>query len=160
MIMRRMALSAPSLWWPRIAAFVLAALAAASAVAWGLRVLAPAPDRGVAAAVTPPLAPDAQAVARTLGATAGAGPSATAPSAPVLESARFVLTGVVVKGATQGAALLSVDGKPAKPYAVGAAVVDGWALQSVQGRRATLVRNGLDMVLDLPALGVKGKMAP
>ena len=47
-----------------------------------------------------------------------------------------------------------------RPYAVGAAVVDGWALQSVQGRRATLVRNGLDMVLDLPALGVKGKMAP
>ncbi len=78
-------------------------------------------------------------------------PAAT-QAAPVLESARFALLGVVAQPDAQGTALLSVDGKPAKPYKVGAMVVDGWALQSVQGRRAKLARNGAEMVLELPAL--------
>lgn len=152
MIMRRMVLSAPSLWWPRLAAFVLAALAAASAAVWGLRIAAPAQTSGIAAVATPAVAPDAVAVARALGGAAASSDVPVVQAAPALESARFALMGVVAQGNAIGAALLSVDGKPAKPYAVGAQVVDGWALQSVQGRRAMLARNGAEMVLELPAL--------
>lgn len=153
MIMRRMVLSAPSLWWPRLAAFVLAALAAASAAVWGLRIAAPVQASSIAAVATPAVPPDAVAVARALGGAAGAGDSSAAvQAAPVLESARFALMGVVAQPNAKGAALVSVDGKPAKPYTVGAVVVDGWTLQSVQGRRATLARNGAEMVLELPAL--------
>lgn len=152
MIMRRMVLSAPSLWWPRLAAFVLAALAAASAVVWGLRVAAPAASESAGAvAATAAMVPDAVAVRRALGEVANGGTNAAPQAASVLESARFALLGVVTQGQTLGAALLSVDGKPAKPVAVGAPVVDGWTLQSVQGRRATLARNGMEMVLELPA---------
>lgn len=170
MIMRRMVLSAPSLWWPRLAAFVLAALAAASAAVWGLRVAAPVQASSIAAVAAPAVPPDGVAVARALGAVAAAGDSpAVAQAAPVLESARFALMGVVAQPNAKGAALLSVDGKPAKPYTVGANVVDGWTLQAVQGRRATLARNDAEMVLELPALvpaaagpsiAIKGKTAP
>ena len=37
-----------------------------------------------------------------------------------------------------GAALIAIDGKPAKPYRVGSAVDEGLVLQSVQARRAVL----------------------
>lgn len=168
MIMRRMVLSASSLWWPRLAAFVLAALAAASAAVWGLRVAAPVQASGIAAMVMPAVQPDAVAVARALGgAAAGTDAPLAAQAAPVLESARFALLGVVAQAHAQGAALLSIDGKPAKPFLVGAQVMDGWTLQSVQGRRATLARSGAELVLELPALApaatdpavaLKGKM--
>jgi general secretion pathway protein C len=151
MIMRRMVLSAPSLWWPRLAAFVLAALAAASAAVWGLRVAAPVQASSIATVAAPAVPPDTVAVVRALGGSAVFGEAtAVAQAAPVLESARFALVGVVAQPNTKGAALVSVDGKPAKPYVVGATMVDGWTLQSVQGRRATLARNGAEMVLELP----------
>ena len=42
-------------------------------------------------------------------------------------------------GATgAGAALIAVDGRPPKPFAVGSAVEAGLVLQSVEGRRARL----------------------
>ena len=57
---------------------------------------------------------------------------------------------------SSGAALISVDGKPAKPFRVGASVDGRLILQSVQGRRAVLA-TGMDapaeVTLDLPALG-------
>ncbi|MDR7308203.1 type II secretion system protein N [Rhodoferax saidenbachensis] len=136
-----------------MAAFVLAALAAASAAVWGLRVAAPVQASSIAAVAAPVVPPDAVAVTRALGGAAAAvDASAGAQAAPVLESARFALMGVVGQPHANGAALVSVDGKPAKPYTVGGNVVDGWTLQSVQGRRATLARNGAEMVLELPAL--------
>jgi general secretion pathway protein C len=159
-----MSLSAPSLWWPRLVAFVLSALVAASAVAWGLRI---GGEWHFAADVVAPAAASAQAtdsaaVARALGhrgdeqAMAGA----DAVSTPVLESSRFVLQGVLdqvgVQGGanhvSHGTALLAIDGQPAKPVAVGAALVDGWTVQSVQGRSAVLERQGNRITLGLPAL--------
>jgi len=41
-------------------------------------------------------------------------------------------------GPDHGAALIAIDGKPAKPYRVGVQVDEGLVLQSVQGRRAVL----------------------
>jgi general secretion pathway protein C len=49
---------------------------------------------------------------------------------------------------------MAVDGKPAKPYRVGALVTDGLVLQSAQGRRISLgasVDGPPTLVLELPA---------
>lgn len=157
MIMRRMSLFASSLWWPRLAAWVLFALVAASAVAWGLHLGEGGGSRAAVAAPTVSTAqvPDSTAVMRALGGRAPERALAGSTVAPgsVLESSRFVLRGVVQQGnAQRGAALLAVDGHAAKPVAVGAALVDGWALESVAGRSAVLARQGSRITLELPAL--------
>jgi general secretion pathway protein C len=56
--------------------------------------------------------------------------------------------------ASQGAALISVDGKTAKPFRVGTLVADGLVLQSAQGRRVSLgasMDGPPTLVLELPA---------
>ena len=144
----------PATWTVRGATFALSALAAASVVYWGLKlggegrsVSAPlAPTRPVAAA-------DPAAIARLLGST----PAAAAVATPVASLAsRFQLIGVAA-GANSGggAAVISVDGKPARPYRVGSFIEEGLLLQSVQGRRAVLAAQptgpGL-VVLELPPI--------
>ena len=64
------------------------------------------------------------------------------------------LVGVLAGGANQGAALIAVDGKAAKPFRVGATVAEGLVLQSVQGRRVNLGAGGdatAALTLELPA---------
>jgi general secretion pathway protein C len=79
-------------------------------------------------------------------------------TAPVLASSRFVLVGVVAHGA-RGAALIAVDGKLAKPYAVGATVGDDFVLKSVQSRQAVLrsaatstTQGGSELTLAMPVI--------
>ncbi len=145
-----------SLWWPRIAAFVLAALAGASAVYWGLKW----PGAGAPSAASSLLVADAaptnpQALARAL----GGGNAVAAPQAAVVAAARVAgrlsLVGVVANRSRGGAALISIDGKPARPYRVGARVEDGLVLQSVAARRAVLadsLQGPASLTLDLPPL--------
>lgn len=125
-----------SLWGTRLATLALAALAAASAMYWVLKwPAAPAP---ISAADSPPAAPvDSAAVARALGGGAAPVMNAVAPA-----SSRFSLAGVVSGGVHRGAALIAIDGKPAKPYRVGAVVDGQWVLSSVQPRRAVLAPQG------------------
>ncbi|MBK6593938.1 MAG: hypothetical protein IPG23_15055 [Burkholderiales bacterium] len=63
--------------------------------------------------------------------------------------------GVIAAGPKGGAALIAVDGKPPKPFRVGASVDGNLVLQSVAARRATLAA-GVDgpaqMTLELPPL--------
>lgn len=90
-------------------------------------------------------------MARILGGGVAATPSAAAPST----ASRLTLVGVVADPSSGGVALISVDGKPARPFAVGAKVDDRLVLQSVTGRRAVLSadRNGpVEVMLELPAL--------
>ena len=90
---------------------------------------------------------DANAAARSLGAQ----PVAEV-AAPSLAS-RFQLVGVLTGGPFQGAALIAVDGKPAKPVRVGAVVAEGLVLQSTQGRRANLgasLQSPAALTLELP----------
>ena len=137
-----------SLWWPRLATLALAALAAGSAVYWVLKwPAAPAP---ASAAEAPAQATvDTAAVARALGGGAAPVAAAVAPA-----SSRFSLAGVVAGGEHHGAALIAVDGKPAKPYRVGAVVGGQWVLRSVEPRRVVLVPQGgaadAGMALELP----------
>jgi general secretion pathway protein C len=62
--------------------------------------------------------------------------------------------GVVSDRSQQGAALIVVDGKPARPYRVGSQVDEGLVLQSVQARRAVLASSANGpavLTLELPA---------
>lgn len=125
---------APARWPAATATTALWALAAASCVFWGLRLAAPQ-DAAVPAAVAAPAATaDPAAVAQVLGAVVS---EVAAPVAPDAAS-RFVLLGVVADADRQGAALIAVDGKPARPFRVGARVGEGFVLQSVGARAATL----------------------
>jgi general secretion pathway protein C len=147
-------------WSVRAATFALWALAAASAAYWGMMFSArpaPAASAAVPARSAPPV--DPQAVARLLGAS----PLATAAAPVASLASRFALVGVAMQGAGKGAALVSVDGKPAKPYRVGTQIDEGIVLQSVQGRKAVLASaaNGQPVLtLELPAPSTASTAAP
>ena len=139
-------------WTPRLAAFFMALLLAATVVFWVLRwpghdsgpalPLASAPDDVALASVTQ--------VAQLL----GVGVVASAAAAPVEASSRFRLTGVIASGGGQGVALLAIDGKPPRPYRVGSALEEGLMLQSVEKRRVALASDAkapASFHLDLPA---------
>ena len=97
---------------------LLWALLAGSALWWWLRAGQPVapPQAPVAGGAPAALTVDSAQVARALGATAAA-PAAPA-AAPEL-GGRLALKGVVTHGG-QGAALIALDGKPARPLRVGA----------------------------------------
>jgi len=128
------------------------ALAAASAVAWGFKLAAPgSAASGPTAGARTAIAPDPAAIARFLGATqqsAGAPPVATLAS-------RLNLVGVAARSSRSGVALISVDGKPAKPFRVGSTIDEGLVLQSVEARRAhvgTAMQGPVAATLELPPL--------
>lgn len=130
--------------------FALWALVAASAVYWGLKLTARPEGPAMAPLATraPPPA-DPAAVARLLGAS----PAAAAPVASL--ASRFALVGVVASRSHKGAALIAVDGKPAKPFRVGTAVDEGLVLKSVESRRAILAASADGppvLTLDLPPI--------
>ncbi len=149
----------------RFSAFVIWALVAATAVFWGLRLF-----------VRAPLAPsyaiavgDAAAVRGDLTRLLG-----TAPVVPVVASAtpeassRFRLLGIVApKNAaaeTVGVALIAVDGKMPKAYAVGARLDGELVLQSVSLRSASITSGqGTPMItleLPRPAAAATGTLNP
>jgi general secretion pathway protein C len=146
----------PATWTVRGATFALSALAAASVVYWGLKLggsagLASAPVAGQKQ-VGPA---DPAAIARLLGSTPAAAASPMGPPVASLAS-RFQLVGVVAgERSGGGAAVIAVDGKPARPYRVGAALDEGLLLQSVRGRTAIIAAqpSGPALVtLELPPL--------
>lgn len=145
----------PATWTVRGATFALWLVAAACAAFWALRL-------GSAPAGPAPLPPasrnvavDPGAVARLLGGVqSAAGPVEVAPVATL--ASRFQLVGVAAGARSGGgAAVIAVDGKPARPFRVGSYVDDGLMLQSVQGRRAVLAAmpaGTAALTLELPAL--------
>ncbi|MDF1480566.1 type II secretion system protein N [Extensimonas sp. H3M7-6] len=123
-------------WGVRLATLVLWAFAAASVAYWGLRLAGRPQDAALPAVATAAAAPDVQAIARLFG--AGAAPVAAAVPQPSLAS-RFKLVGVLAgQQSGGGAALIAVDGKPPKPYRVGAQVEDGLVLLPLGQREARL----------------------
>ena len=144
-----MALS-QSKWSVRSLTFLVWALAAVSVTYWALRLLARPPALVPAPlTVTVPMPPDPAIVARLLGATA----AQAAPQASL--ASRFALSGVVAGAPGGGAALIAVDGKPARPFRVGGVIAEGLVLQSASARQATIgpSRDGPALVtLDMPSL--------
>ena len=132
-----------------MAALAIWSVAAASVLYWGLRLSQP-----IASTAPPMQAPsstlaDPQLVARLLGARAAS------PAVQASLASRFSLQGVVAGGRLGGAALISVDGKPAAAFAIGSAVEEGLVLKSATARSVTLAesRDGPALVtLDMPLL--------
>ena len=92
---------------------------------------------------------DARAVALLLG---GGLAQTSAPTA--LAASRFTLTGIVATRNHGGAALIAVDGKPARAYRVGARIDDSLLVQAVTARQVSLGADLLgasSVTLDLPA---------
>ena len=120
------------------------ALAAASALYWGLLLATRSPAVPPQAQVATPGAGLRGDLGRLLGVDAPVPVAAVAP--PPAANARFELVGVVSPRAPQavreGVALIAVDGKPAKAYRVGAAVDGDQVLKSVSARGATLGPRG------------------
>ncbi|MDR3451825.1 MAG: type II secretion system protein N [Rhodoferax sp.] len=141
-----------SRWWLHSVTLIVWALAAASAVFWGLKfVPAPGAPAALPIAGNGVATADPATVARLLGANPAAAPVAGAASG----ASRYNLLGVVADRDHSGAALIAVDGKPPKPYRVGAAVDGGLLLQSVAPRRAVLAASmdaPASATLDLPPL--------
>lgn len=147
--MRVMVISSASPWPARAGAFVFAVLAATSAVYWTLQVQSVQVQVPlVAVDSVAPAAVDSAAVARALGAQ----PKTEGPAiaADISVSSRMALAGVVAANKGSGTALIAIDGKPAKPYQVGATVVDNWVLRRVQPRSVSLSQGGAEVVLELP----------
>ncbi len=75
-------------------------------------------------------------------------------SASASLASRFVLVGVMDGGPSQGVALISVDGKPAKPYRLGQTVSEGFVVVGTGPKKAELgpQYGGLRpaLVLELP----------
>lgn len=151
--------------YARIAAFFAWGLAAACAVYWALRLLA-APAGLPASAQPVAMAGELKGDIGRLFAAAPVVTASPAAARPEL-SGRFKLIGVMApkegeRGRGQGIALIAVDGKPPRPYRVGAFLEGALVLQSVASRSATLGPEGggaavkLDMpVLAAPATGVR-----
>lgn len=139
---------ASRLWLSRIVTFTIAGLAAASAAYWGLKAGAPSTPVAVPAlAWAPPVGPKALALAL------GGGLVPQAPGVAPAVPSRYALLGVAAGKAQGGAALISVDGQPARPVRVGATLEGGLVLQSVTGRRAVLSSgDGPGLTLELPPL--------
>ena len=146
-----MTLTSPSARWPAaLTTFLIWVLAVAGIAFWALRLAAPAdatPPPAVVAA--PTAAVDPAAVGKLLGAVSTESQVALAPEA----ASRFSLVGVVADVMQRGAALIAVDGRPARPFRVGSAVGEGYVLQSVSTRSASLGA-GVDaptvVILQLP----------
>jgi general secretion pathway protein C len=154
----------------RTLTFVVWALVAASAVFWGMKLLA----RPLAVPANATVAARAPAVAGDLSGLFGVKPAPAAPvvedaAPPPPESSRFQLLGVVAArhaARAQGVALIAVDGKLPRAYRVGAVVDGDLVLQSVQSRAVSIGRRGgvAEVSLELPSLpppatGVPGAAA-
>ena len=109
------------------------ALAAASCVFWGLKISSGSgtPSAVPVAAPAPP-GTDPLVVSRLLGAVE------QGPQAQPAVASRFSLVGVLGGTRGGGAALISIDGKPAQPFRVGSPIEEGLVLKSASRRQVTL----------------------
>jgi len=142
----------------RLSAFVIWSLVAAAAVFWALRFGVSGPQAPAYAVPIDRAAPPRGDLARLLGAPPVVAVAEEArPEAP----SRFRLVGVMAPRSSTpegtgayGLALIAVDGKPARAFAVGAKLDSELVLQSVGLRTASLgtAQGPRSVLLELPAL--------
>ncbi len=143
-----------SLWPARLGAFVLAAMAAASVVYWGLRWTEPLGAPRANSDWSGPRPIDTARIAQLLGASA-APVSNAAVAAAVNTASNFRLEGVIAQKKGSGSALIAIGSDKAKPYKVGDRLSDELVLQSVSARGATLAASlqaPASIELELPPL--------
>lgn len=127
-----------SLGWAAWTASLVATVVLGATLAyWGLLLGAPVPPIGPARlAAALPDSTDTAITARLFG-TAAAG----TPASAEVSSLPVQVVGIVAAG-RRGSALLAVEGRPARAYAVGAAVTDGLRVRAVQADAVVLEREG------------------
>jgi general secretion pathway protein C len=134
----------------RIASVLLFAALCAIVAGWALQLLAPrapvAPAGAIAQVQGPP---DLSAAGQLFGGVPRAA-DAQVQAAP----SNIQVSGVLAAGA-RGVALLAIDGRPAKPFAVGEPVSDGMTVRAITGDTVELDRGagGPPMRLPAPARG-------
>jgi general secretion pathway protein C len=143
----------------RLSAFVIWALVSAGAVFWGYRLWA----TPLSAPANLQVVSEGPVARGDLTRLLGAAPVAvSAAPAVVAESSRFRLLGVLApvptggaaKPSTAGVALIAVDGRPARAYAVGARLDGDLVLLSVARRSASIgpAQGEATVLLELPSL--------
>lgn len=138
----------------RITSFWVWAVVSTASMFWLLRLTAspyPAPDYVLSKQDAQFAGAD---LSRLLGATSV---MVNEGQAAAPEASRFQLTGVVAgrtPDSALGVALISVDGKPPKPFSVGAPVDGEWVVQSVVQRSVAIGPPGgaAAVTLELPVL--------
>ena len=146
--------------------FVVWAAVAASALAWGFKLLVTPPSAPAQTATVDTAALVRGDLSRLLGADPVV-PRAAAASVAAAD-ARFNLLGVVspraARAGAEGVALIAVDGQRPKAYRVGAVVDGDNVLQAVQPRGATLGLPGgpglIALNLAPPASAATGVLPP
>jgi general secretion pathway protein C len=142
------------------------AAVAASAAAWGLKLwVKPAPLPPQTQLASAHGAPRAD-LSRLLGAEAVVAAPTAAPE-PAAD-ARFTLVGVLsprsARAASEGVALIAVDGQPAKAYRIGAVVDGEQVLRAVSARGASLGPRegpvGIALTLPPPEAAATGVLPP
>ena len=139
----------------RITAWIVWALLAVSTVAWGMKLFVQpvaVPVQAQLVGVEEQTRGDALRLFAQMPSAAGSAPVA-GPSA-----GRFKLVGVASASADDpdfgGVALLSIDGKPARAFELGAVIEGEWVVQIIEPRQVRLGRAGElpSLTLDLPGL--------
>ena len=143
-------------------AFVVWAAVAASAAFWGWKLIVPAMQAhaGEATPVAGPLGD----LSRLLGAMPTAKPVEPMPTAG--ERSRFHLIGVIAasdpSSASEGFAVIAVDGQRPRAYRVGAMLDSDWAVRAVQTRGVSIApRNGeaaISLELPPPPVAATGQL--
>lgn len=123
----------------------LAGVFGASASYWALQLWVPASPTAPASPVAHRAASVDLSAARRLFASSAAPAQAAAPAGlPGLK-----VLGVIESG-PRGVALISVDGKPSRAYAVGEDIAEGLRLEAVSIQRVRVSLNGRPHELDTP----------
>jgi general secretion pathway protein C len=141
------------IWWIRAAAFLVAAMASASAAWWALTLSNTAPWQPSVSALPAPQM-DVSVLAQALG--AGAAPVSAAPASASAPPLAIQLLGVVAGTGGKGHALLLVGDAAPKTYKVGSKLGDGLVLQSVGPRSAQVgaeMKGPTRQTLELPPIG-------
>ena len=137
--------------WPALLAGLLWLAAGLGAGYWVLQAVGRAPVTPVPAAAIEPPVVDTTLLARALGALPAE--AQLAEAAPAAAS-RYALQGVVAVGTARGAALIGVDGQPARPFRLGAEVAVGLVLQAVTAQQVRLgpaINGPTTVTLDMPS---------
>ena len=127
-------------WLSRTLTLSVWALALLSVSYWVLKLVGSSGTPANVASVTAPAPASVPAdLARALGPPVAVAASPLPAAVPVIDpSSRFQLLGVVASRANTGVALISVEGKVARPFRVGSQIADAYTLKSVSTRSATL----------------------
>jgi general secretion pathway protein C len=127
-------------WLSRIVTFAVWTLVAISVTWWSLKFVGARATTTTAAALSVP-APgsDPADLAKVFGPPIAASEAAMAAAPAAIDpGTRFALIGVVADRASSGVAIISVDGKAARPYRVGSQIEESYKLKSVATRSAVL----------------------